>query len=183
MRRALVALFLVAVCATAHAEKNRKTAKILSVTGASVSGAVVLAGFLTAPDSKRINEPVMYTGLGLLFVTPSLGEFYAGEYVTIGMGIRALATGLAVYTINNSTRLATCDTAMSSNDPKCEVFTENAYPLLGIAAIGFIGGVWYDALDADDAVDRYNRKHGYQVTPAVATTSGFAPGLSLSGVF
>ena len=186
MPRVVLTLSLVlasAVSSTAHAEKSRQTAQLLSGVGASVSGAVVLGGFMFAPDSKRINEPVMYTGIGMLFVTPSLGEFYAGEYLTIGMGVRALAAGLAVYTLETQTKLATCDDALSSTDPPCEIFTEGAYPLLGIAAIGFIGGVWYDALDAGDAVDRWNRRHGLSVTPGVPTASGPAPGLTLSGRF
>src|SRR5262245_54765662 len=106
MRRALVSLCLVLACATAHAAKSRKTGQVLSSVGASVSGAVVVAGFVAAPDSKRINEPVMYTGLGMLFVTPSLGQFYAEQYLTIGMGVRALAAGFAVYTLQTQTRLA-----------------------------------------------------------------------------
>lgn len=184
MRRVLVPLVLVLACASARAEpKSRRTAELLSGVGASVSGAVVIAGFVTAPDSKRINPLVMYTGIGLLFVTPSLGELYAGEYLTIGMGVRALAAGLAVYTLETQTTLATCDSALSSTEPPCEIFTEAAYPLLGIAAIGFIGGVWYDALDAGDAVDRWNRRHGLSVTPGVPTASGPAPGLTLSGRF
>jgi hypothetical protein len=183
MRRLLITLFLLGFCATAQAEKKRKTAVILSTAGSSVSGAVVVAGFMSAPDSKRINPPVMYTGIGMLFVTPSLGQFYAEQYLTIGMGIRALSAGLAVYTLQTQTTLATCDTAHSSNEPPCEIFKEAAYPLLGIAAIGFIGGVWYDALDAGDAVDRYNKKHGFTLTPGVPTSSGAAPGLTISGVF
>jgi hypothetical protein len=183
MRGLLVTVMLVLTCATAQADKKRKTATILSTAGASVSGAVVLAGFMTAPDSKRINPPVMYTGIGMLFVTPSLGEFYAEQYLTIGMGIRAASALLAVYTLETQTKLATCDTAHSSTEPPCEIFKEAAYPMLGLAAIGFIGGVWYDALDADDAVDRYNRKHGFKITPGVPTTSGAAPGLTISGSF
>ena len=190
MRRvsaSLVAGFAVAAAmlpaGRAHAEKSRTTAQALSSVGASVSGAVVIAGFVTAPDSKRINEPVMYTGIGMLFVTPSLGQFYVGEYVTLGMGVRALATGLAVYTLQTQTKLATCDHALSSNEPPCEVFSEGAYPMLGLAAIGFIGGVWYDALDAGDAVDRWNRAHGFSVTPGVQTARGPAAGLTLSGSF
>jgi hypothetical protein len=183
MRRLLVMCLLLGSYSTAHAEKNPRTATILSVSSASVSGAVVLAGFMTAPAGQRVNAPVMYTGVGLLFVTPSLGQFYAGQYLTWGMGVRLAAAGLAVYTLETQTSLAVCDNAMSSNDPPCEVFSEGAYPLLGIAAIGFIGGVFYDALDADDAVHRYNKKHGYTITPGVPTTSGAAPGLTLSGWF
>jgi hypothetical protein len=55
--------------------------------------------------------------------------------------------------------------------------------MLGLAAIGFIGGVWYDALDADDAAERWNRKHGFSITPAVPTSNGAAPGMTLTGVF
>lgn len=183
MRRALVLLCLLLVSATAHAEKSRRTAQILSSGGASISGAVVLAGFVSAPDGKRINEPVMYTGLGMLFVTPSLGQFYAEQYLTIGMGVRAIAAGFAVYTLETQTKLATCDSALSSDAPKCEIFKEAAYPLLGLAAIGFIGGVWYDALDADDAVDRFNQRHNLSLTPGIPTASGVAPGLSLAGTF
>jgi len=184
MRSLLVALFLVAASASAaRAEKKPKTATLLSAVSSGVSGAVVVAGFVSAPDAKRINPPVMYTGIGMLFVTPSLGEIYAEQYLTIGMGIRALSAGLAIYTLQTQTKLATCDTAHSSTEPPCEIFTEGAYPLLGIAAIGFIGGVWYDVLDAGDAVDRYNKKHGFTVTPVVPTTSGMAPGMTLSGTF
>lgn len=183
MRRLFIPLFIVLACATARADKDRQTAQLLSSVSAGVSGAVVVAGFVAAPDSRRINEPVMYTGLGLLAVTPSLGEIYAGQYLTIGMGVRALATGFAVYTLRSQTRLARCDTALSSTEPPCEIFTEAAYPLLGIAAIGFIGGVWYDVLDADDAVDRFNARHNIGVSPMVPTSNGAAPGLSLSGTF
>jgi hypothetical protein len=187
MRRVAVTVFVsfavLVIAGTAHAEKKRQTATLLSAVSSGVSGGVVVAGFVPAPNSERINEPVLYTGIGLLFVTPSLGEIYAGQYLTWGMGIRLLASGLAVYTLNTQTKEATCDNATSSDAPKCEVFTEGAYPLLGIAAIAFIGGVWYDVLDAGDAADRYNAKHGLRVTPVVPTSSGLAPGMSLSGSF
>lgn len=169
MRR--VVLLLILFCATAHAEKDRRLAQGLSGGGAAVSGAVVLAGFLTAPNAEPINQPVMYTGLGLLFVTPSLGHFYSGQYLTWGMGIRAVATGLAVYTLESQTKLVQCDDAKSSNDPPCKTLGDNAIPLLGVAAIAFIGGVWWDTLDAGDAADRYNRDHGVTIQPSVQTTA------------
>lgn len=186
----IIALCLVLAASTAHAEagpKNRRTARLLSGVAASVSGGVVLTGFMLARDSKPFNAPVLYTGVGLLAVTPSLGEFYAGQYLTIGMGIRAAGAGFAVYTLERFTRLAKCPTAPSSDPPECEIFTEEAYPLLGIAAIAFIGGVWYDVLDAADAADRYNTKHGFSATatPTVlrGTSGAIAPGLALSGTF
>jgi hypothetical protein len=183
MRRLMVTMFLLLACATAQAEKSKQTATVLSAVGAGVSGGVVIAGFVTAPNAERINDPVMYTGIGMLMVTPSLGEFYAEQPLTWGMGIRVVASALAVYTLQTQTKLATCDLAHSSDEEKCEVFTENAYPLLGIAAIGFIGGVWYDVLDAGDAVERFNKKHKFNISPAVPTSSGVAPGLTLTGNF
>ena len=50
-------------------------------------------------------------------------------------GILSLAAGLAVYTLETQTKLATCDYALNSTDPPCEIFKEAAYPLLGIAAM------------------------------------------------
>lgn len=172
-------------CATANAgPKNRNTAKIISGTSAGVAGAVTLAGFLTTPQGEAFNEPVLYTGVGMLAIAPSFGEFYAGQYLTIGMGIRAAATGLAFYTLNTQTRAVICDQVGASKDLDCESFTENAYPLLGISAIAFVGGVWYDVLDAGDAADRYNSKHGFTVAPTTLPgPQGLAPGLVVSGQF
>lgn len=182
--RFLVPLMLVLACATAHAEKDRKTATYLSAGAASVAGAVTLAGFLTTPEGEAFNTPVLYTGLGLLFIAPSAGEYYAGQYLTIGMGVRAAATGFAVWTLQSQTRAVRCDTIGASTALDCETFTENAYPFMGIAAIAFIGGVWYDVLDAGDAADRYNRKHSIMAVPTVMPgPQGLAPGLSISGAF
>lgn len=179
-----VAIVLV-FCATANAApKDRDTAKIMSGTAAGVSGAVTLAGFLTTPEGEAFNEPVLYTGLGMLAVTPSLGEFYAGQYLTIGMGIRAAAAGLAIYTLSSQTTPVICDTPGANHDLACRSFKENAYPLLGVSAIAFVGGVWYDVLDAGDSADRYNRKHGFSVAPATLSgPQGLAPGLMVSGQF
>lgn len=183
--RFLSVLVVLVFCATANAApKDRKTATIISASSASVAGAVTLAGFVTAPEGEAFNEPVLYTGVGLLAIAPSFGEFYAGQYLTLGMGIRAAATGLAIYTLNTQTKAVICDQVGANHDLNCESFTENAYPLLGISAIAFIGGVWYDALDAGDAADRYNSKHGFTVAPTTLPgPQGLAPGLVVSGQF
>lgn len=184
MRRALAVLAVLAVSSTAHAgKKSRQTARLASGISASVAGAVTLGGFVFAQDSKPFNEPLLYTGLGLLLVGPSAGEFYAGQYLTIGMGVRAAATGLAVWTLRTQTKIVTCDDSTAINQ-ECTGFVENAAPLLGVAAIIFIGGVWYDVLDAPDAADRYNKKHGFTATPtALVGPQGLVPGVALSGSF
>lgn len=182
MRRVAASLVLLALCGSAQAgPKSRQTARLASGISSAVAGGVTLGGFVFAPDSKPFNKPVLYTGVGLLLVAPSAGQFYSGQYLTIGMGIRAAATGLAIYTLQTQTKTIVCDDAQSSAD-LCEGFTDNAAPILGVAAIAFIGGVWYDALDAADAADRYNRKHGYTVTPtALVAPQGMVPGLAITG--
>ena len=70
----LSSLFVVCTlfATTAHAgPKNRQTARIMSGTAAAVSGAVAMTGFLLQKDGDPYNAPVLYTGIGLLAVTPS----------------------------------------------------------------------------------------------------------------
>ena len=172
-------LFVALACATAHADKSPETAKYLSGGASAVSGAVLLAGFLAAPQGEAFNEPLLYTGLALATVTPSLGEFYAGEWFTPGMGIRIASAGVAVYAIQNEKETVRCDTASSSSQPMCEKLKGAGIALVGLAAIGFVGGMWYDALDAGDAVNRWRSRHGIIVAPTVGPVTG----VSLAGSF
>jgi hypothetical protein len=186
MRRiVLLAILLVSIGGAAHAgPRNPNTARIMSGTAAGVSGAITLAGFITTPEGDAFNKPVLYTGVGMLFVTPSLGEFYSGQYLTWGMGVRALATGVAVWTLQTQTEPVRCEEIGAPQEPTCNAFNDKAYPLLGIAGIAFIGGVWYDVLDAADSADRFNAKHGYTVVPAPMNgPNGLAPGLVVSGTW
>lgn len=168
-----LALGLGLASATARADKSPETAKYLSGGASAVSGAVLLYAFLEPPLGEPFNKPVMYTGLVLATITPSLGEFYAGEYLTPGMGIRIAAAGLATYALQTQTEKVTCDTASSYSDPKCTSLKGAGMALIGVAAIGFVGGMWYDSLDAGDAVERWRRRHNFAVTP---TPNGIALG-------
>jgi hypothetical protein len=184
MRRAAVLVMMVALTHLAEAgPKKRDTARILSGSAAALSGVVVGAGFMTAEDGHPFNKPVLYTGIGLLAITPSAGELYAGQYVTIGMGIRVVGAAFASWIFSSHVESVVCDNGTSSAD-KCEQLDDTAPPLLGVAAIIYIGGIWYDVLDAGDAADRYNTSHGYALTPtALRGPQGMAPGLALTGSF
>jgi hypothetical protein len=181
----LIPILLVLATTTAHAgKKNPKVAKYTAAAAAGVSGAVTVAGFMTRPSGDVFNTPVLYTGLGMLFVTPSFGHFYAGQYLTLGMGVRAVATGVAIYAIRTQVRAVRCDEPGASHEPECQAFTEHAVPFLGLAAIAFVGGVWYDVLDAGDAAERHNKKHGFTTPVPVPTVMpGGAPGVTISGYF
>jgi len=184
MRRAVVVVTLLLVLGhVAEAgPKRRQTARLLSGASAGVSAAVVASGFMFARDGHPFNKPVLYTGLGLLAVTPSAGELYSAQYLTWGMGIRAAGAGFALWVLQNEVDKVRCDSTNAVET--CEELSENAAPLLGVAAIIFIGGTWYDILDAGDAADRYNARHGFTVTPtAVRGPQGLAPGLALSATF
>jgi len=175
-----VVLFVLLTCAIAHADdKSRDTAKYLSGGASAVSGAVLLVGFLDAPEGQVFDTPVLYTGLALATVTPSLVEFYAGEWFTPGMGIRLASAGLAVYAIQNEQSEVRCDTASSASQPMCKQLKGAGIALIGVAAIGFVGGMWYDALDAGDAVDRWRAHNNIAVTPTVGPVTG----LSIAGTF
>jgi hypothetical protein len=126
------AAFLALSPAVAHADKDRDTAFWLSATGTAASTAIVFASVFTAEPGK-VNEPVLYVGLGASLFTPSLGQYYAGQYFTIGEGIRgaaAIATVLAVRSGQESARCNTVEPNMS-----CTAWTPTSIAVIGIAAI------------------------------------------------
>lgn len=160
-------------CAVAHADdKSPDTARYLSGGGAAVSGAILLTAFLVPSGVDPFNAPLLYTGLATAVVAPSLGEYYAGEWFTPGLAIRLASAGLAVYAVQNEEKTVTC-LDMPSAGTQCKELKGAGVALIGVAAIGFIGGMWYDTLDAPDAVNRWRARHGITVTP---TTNGVALG-------
>jgi hypothetical protein len=168
-----VALLVLLACATAHADdKSPETAKYLSGGGAAVSGAILLASFLDGTPTDPFNPPLFYTGLATAAIAPSLGQFYAGEWFTPGMAIRIASAGLAVYAVRNEETTTTC-LDMPEAGTQCKQLKGAGVALIGVAAIGFIGGMWYDALDAGDAVNRWRARHGIYVAP---TGNGVALG-------
>jgi hypothetical protein len=183
MHRFVVVAALVAAT-TAHAEphkKSRTTAQMLSGIGAGVSGGLILTSFLTGPYIGLVNMPLLYTGVGISAVGPSLGEWYAGEYLSWGMGVRAIAGATAIVIEQTQSQTAPC---ASNPAQQCTSIAGAGVALLGITAIAYVGGIAYDVIDAGDAVDRYNHAHGFSVdlTPMVLPTpNGSVGGLMLSG--
>jgi hypothetical protein len=173
MRR-VVAIAIVLACGTSRADPHRrKVAQALSGIGTGVSSAIALSAFLFPSRDSALNVPILAVGVGTAVVTPTLGEWYAGDYVTIGLGIRLAAAGLGVY---GATRTETGRCSNGPPESMCQNLTANAIPFLGLAAIAFIGGAAYDVIDAPTAVDR----HTVHVAPMVTPTSA---GLGLAGQF
>jgi hypothetical protein len=185
MRLAMLCVMAAAAVSPAHAEnpKSEQTAQIMAGVGTGVSSTLILVAFLDQTPDQPFNRPLMYTGLATAAITPSLGQFYAGEYVTIGMAARAVGAGIATYALTHYTKISTCDNATTSGS-MCKVLDSGAFPLLGLAAIAFVGGMAYDVGDAGPAVQRWNERHGFQITPAIVPgPNGPAAGLSVVGQF
>lgn len=170
-------------------DKNPRTAQALSGVGAGVSSAVILSAFLVGDGTTyrgdwtpgHVNMPLLYAGLGVSMISPSIGEMYAGQYLTWGEGVRVGAAVMALIGVeqNEPTR---CEI---SDDPRsqCEAITKTGVVLLSLAAIAYVGGVAYDVLDADEAAERHNT-HNLMFTPTANMAGGTTSvGLLVSGTF
>jgi MFS family permease len=178
MLRALVIGSIVLASSQAHADKKRSTAVALSGIGIGVSSALVLTSFLTERNGET-NYGLLGTGLGLAVFTPSLGQYYVGQYLTLGEGIRAAAAGAALYAVATQHESVRCDTGVGF----CTSITGSGVVILGLAAIAFVGGAAYDMYDAPDAVDRYNQRHGVFVSLARTPDGQSVPMLVVGGRF
>jgi hypothetical protein len=129
---------------------------------------------------KLGTELAMFGSLSI-FVTPSLGEWYAGQPLTVGMGLRVGGAVVGIIGILSTLSvdlscLDSCSNASSSDDTGAALFV--------IGGAAFVAGVIYDIADAPRAADRYNRAHSLQVAPTfVPTPTGAVPALGLSGTF
>ena len=169
--------------------RSRTTAQALSGVGAGVSSAAILAAFLVGDGTTyngdwtpgHVNMPLLYGGLGASLVTPSLGEYYAGQYLTWGEAVRAGAGVVALLGVAVGEQDARCD---SIDDPNvtCKSITRAGVVLLSVAAIAYVGGVAYDVMDAADAVDRHNAR-GVIIVPIAGMTGGTSAGVAVMGSF
>ncbi len=170
---------MIALSGSAHAgPRSRTRAQLLSGLGTGISSALVLSGFVFASDGNPVNKPLLYSGLATAAFAPSLGEWYAGQYLTIGLAVRVGAAGIATFAIEHEQESVNCQTTGQTG---CTSIAGAGLALLGLAGIAFIGGMAYDVDDASDAVDRYNTRHGFGVAPIII--QGNAPGVLFGGYF
>lgn len=180
MRAAILILALLLPTA-AHADrKDLTTAQAASGIGTGVSAALFVSAFALAPDREDVSMPLLYVALGSSVVTPALGHWYAGTYLTPGMGIRAGAALLAVYGSLHYTQTVRCNTFEFM---ECESLTGTGFVVLGISAIAFVGGAAYDFKTLRESVDAANAR--FAITPTIMPTRTGPPGagLVLSGLF
>jgi hypothetical protein len=177
--RALLVLMLVSSTAVADTTpeptpglKSERTALILSAGGTALSSTLLVGSLLLIPFSKEgeANRPLLYAGLGTSIFSPSLGQIYAGQYLTIGMGIRAISIGIAAYGITRK-QDQPCD-----SDPRttCQTTTGTGLTIVSLAAIAYIGGMAWDVRYVDEAVARANRKRSKRGAMVAPTLNGVA---------
>lgn len=154
-----------AATSTATAEpRSLKTAYTLSGVGTGASAALFFAAFMVSEREGDVNLPLVYAGLGSLLVTPSLGQFYAGQFLTPGLGVRAAAAALATWAVLEYQQVERCDTPEFM---ECTGLEREAVAFLGIAAIAYVGGAALDFKDLPDSVAETNRRRGYFISPTI----------------
>ncbi len=186
MKHALVSLAMISLLAgTAAAEKKSlRTAYIASGVGTGVSSALFLTAFFVGEKNGDVNMPLLYTGLGSGVITPSLGEFYVGKYLTVGMGLRVAAGLLATYGVLGNSQEVRCNNTVEVTT--CKNLAQNAYLFIGLAGIIFVGGAAWDIQALPDHVEEYNsRGAGFALAPTLLPTSSgdSAFGLAAMGTF
>jgi hypothetical protein len=143
--------------------KSERTAKWLSGGGIIFSSALIVSSFLVDPEKGTVYEPTLYIGVGTSIITPSLGQIYAGQYLTIGMGVRGIAAAIALFGASRQQDQA----CVSESTKNCPGITGTGLTIISLAAIIYIGGIAYDVRDSPLAVARYNKKllRGASLTP------------------
>jgi hypothetical protein len=160
--------------------KSLKTAYLLSGIGVGASSALFLSTFFTGKHVGDVNMPVLFTGLGTGMVTPMLGQIYTGHYLTWGLAIRVAAAGLVTFSVLEQSEDTRCD---SEEFATCRSLETDAYPILGLAAIAYIGGAAWDITTLPDSVDDYNKRATgvMAISPTPMGRDGF--GLAAAGAF
>jgi hypothetical protein len=173
MKRLLAAFAMVTLIAVQARAQDASNAKSEAV-------AVSLSVGLTAAGAGALfipNNAARAVGVGLLFLGPSTGRWYAGEVGLSGFGYRLIAVSLVLAGAAATSEGDACDDLSPCDD------SPNA---AGLTLFAAGAGVWLtgtivDVVLADRAVRRYNGKHALSVTPAPMGESG--QGLVLGGRF
>jgi hypothetical protein len=151
--------------------KSPSVAVGLSLVGSLGSAALVLGG---ASLGNGAGQGLVLAGLAGSLVAPSLGHWYAGHYLTAGLGARLV--GGAVFTAGLATVLSDC-----LFETSCD---SSGGTLVVLGAVSYVGGMIYDIATASGAAQDYNEAHHLRLAPTVVPSgAGQGLGLGLSGVF
>jgi hypothetical protein len=164
---AIVVLCL-SVSAARADERDPDTALVLTAGGTAVAvGIAIPAGSLHMKD-WQVGVPL----LAAIEVVPSVGHFYGGDYVSLGLAARVVGGGLLVLGL-----------ADPFHHDSFEITTTPAQ-ILGMSGVALtIGGVIWDFATASSAARRYNKQHVDLLPTSLATAHGSVAGVALGGQF
>lgn len=180
MRRALVILLLVTRLPIAHAETDQPEEKspLLGLGLSVTSTALPLAAIGALWQSGNAEEHLGLWSLNWIaaFLGPSVGHWYAGEYLTPGLVGRGIGGVALVVGVGMSLN------CLGSQNPDCETNrTGGVVVVSGIALM--VGGAIYDIATSPRAVHRWNRSHLQIVPTPVGTGSTPGFGMAVAGTF
>ncbi|MBP6837611.1 MAG: hypothetical protein KA190_09925 [Kofleriaceae bacterium] len=157
------------------------TALALSLGGTAAAYAMVAWG--TAAPGSAAGQTLGWVGAGSALIAPSLGQWYAGEGFTTGLGLRLGGASMGAV---GAIGLMRCAERSGDVVPSCP-----GSMLLLVGASGLVlTGVIHDIATAPRAARRFNtraaerRRASVQAVPALVSAGGArAPGLGLAGTF
>ncbi len=161
--------------ATAADAKSPTTAVLLSLGGTAGSVALMVAG---ANSSGSNADSLITVGLLSTLITPSLGHWYAGHYLTAGMAMRA---GGGVLVIAGVAQALGSEFSSESSDGGDSGDAGATMFLLGAGL--YLGGALYDIATAPSAAEHWNDKHLQLAPTMVSSGTHTTVGLGLGGSF
>lgn len=148
-------------------EKSEQAALGLSLLG-------TIAPFMVTVAAVSSDQPELaLAGAVGMLIGPSLGHWYAGQYVTGGLLIRGAGAALVLGGLVQALDDFGCEGSCGS---------EGATLALAGAAV-FIGGTLYDLATAGRAAREWNEKHLDMGPMVVSSVSGPVAGLGVAGSF
>jgi hypothetical protein len=180
--------------------RQRETAKWLSLGGVIGSAALAGTGAMMAEytltggrgydlgyeGTRRAGEGLMIAGAVSTVITPSLGDWYAGEYFTTGVKLRAAGLGIGLVGLGYYYGSEKSCSPSLFGSAACEGGTppdaRGASMVWVVGGALYLSGIVYDVVHAPTAADRANEH--FQVMPAVIPTQhGVVSGVGIGGKF
>jgi hypothetical protein len=181
IRAAVLVVLLGARVASADSseQKSPDLALALSASGTVVSLGLIIGGahqFAHTTVGPRAWLTVSAVGLESTLITPSLGQWYAGKFMTTGLALRLAGAAVAAGGV------ASAGICFSDN---CHGDSSAAVLLAGLGILTYTIGVGWDLATVRPTTRESNARHAPVINPSVLTTSSghSVYGLGVGGNF
>ena len=140
-------------------QKDRGTA-VLASLGGSIAPILIVAAVAEESD-----ETTLWLFGASAVLLPSAGHWYAGKFLTTGMGIRVVSGAVTLLSIA---------ALVQHDDGGGDMFATTA----SLGMLGLLVGATWDLATAPSAVDDWNKKHATAIAPApMRLGTGYGVGL------